>query len=155
MADNVRTQWISLACGALILIALIVLIFSSRGSAVVESELHGLRSEVSELNKSVEGQSIEIKSLAEKLDKRQGASPRAGVQADLGFKPVPLPDPKIPGFVFPEKEATIVEWTEKDNQQAINRHGWGIWTALTSPSGEKFDGRDLLVFDTWSTPGDL
>src|SRR5947208_11421327 len=65
-----------------------------------------------------------------------GAEPGDGP----GFKPVPLPDPKVPGFVFPEKEAVIVEWTEKDNQQAINRHGWGIWTALTLPSGEKFDG---------------
>jgi hypothetical protein len=82
-----------------------------------------------------------------------GAPP--GPATDPGFKPVPLPDPKIPGFVFPEKETAIVEWTEKNDQHAISKHGWGIWTALTSPSGEKFDGTDLLVFETWYTPQDL
>jgi hypothetical protein len=86
----------------------------------------------------------------EKAQKADASEP-----TDPGFKPVPLPDPKIPDFIFPEKEATIVDWTEKGNQQAINRHGWGLWTALTSSSGEKFDGRDLLVFETWYTPDDL
>jgi hypothetical protein len=81
--------------------------------------------------------------------------PAAGPAVDAGFKPVPLPDPMIPGFVFPEKEATIVGWTEKDNQQAINKHGWGIWTALTAASGEKFGGQDLHVFETWLTPQDI
>jgi hypothetical protein len=72
-----------------------------------------------------------------------------------GFKPIPLPDPKIPGFVFPDKEATIVGWTKTNNQTAINKHGWGIWTALTSPSGEMFEGQELLVFETWLTHQDL
>jgi hypothetical protein len=80
---------------------------------------------------------------------------RAGGGVDSGFKPVPLPDPKIPGFTYPEKEDTILDWIAKDNQQAIYLHGWGLWTALTSPSGEKFEGQDLLVCETWFTPGDL
>jgi hypothetical protein len=80
---------------------------------------------------------------------------RAEGGVDPGFKPVPLPDPKIPGFIFPEKENTILDWIAKDNQPAINLHGWGLWTALTSQSGEKFDGQDLLVCETWFTPGDL
>jgi hypothetical protein len=86
-----------------------------------------------------------------------GGAPEPGPApvADPDVRPVPLPDPKIPGFVFPEEEATIMKWTEKDNQKAINEHGWGIWTALTSPSGEKFEGQDLLVFETWFTPQDL
>jgi hypothetical protein len=37
----------------------------------------------------------------------------------------------------------------------MNRHGWGIWTALTSTSGEQIDGQDLLVFETWFTPENL
>jgi hypothetical protein len=40
-------------------------------------------------------------------------------------QPNPLPDPKIPGFVFPEKEETILDWVAKNNQAAINLHGWG------------------------------
>ncbi len=35
------------------------------------------------------------------------------VAADDGdFKPVPLPDLGIPGFVFPEKESTILGWIQ-------------------------------------------
>ena len=61
----------------------------------------------------------------------------------------------IPGFVFPEKEATILGWVQGNDQHAIDRHTWGIWTALTSPSGQQFEGQNLLVFETWDTPGDL
>ena len=34
--------------------------------------------------------------------------PAKNAAADAGFKPVELPDPGIPGFVFPEKEDVIV-----------------------------------------------
>jgi hypothetical protein len=154
MANNSRTQQIGLVLCALILvavIALIVLIVNGRGDAALQSEVGGLRSEVVELKKSVDAQAGEIKSLLQKPDRRLGQGPAE----DAGFKPVPLPDPKIPGFVFPEEEATIVAWTDKGDQHAINRHGWGIWAALTSPSGEQFGGQDLLVFETWLTPEDL
>jgi hypothetical protein len=71
------------------------------------------------------------------------------------FKPVPLPDPKIPGFKFPEDEGTIVGWTQKDDQKSINLHGWGIWTALHMPSGQTYNGQPLSVFETWLTPDDI
>jgi Sec-independent protein translocase protein TatA len=74
MADDKRTQQVSLGCGTLILIALIVLIFSGRGTGDLEREVHGLRSEVGELKKSVEAQTAEIKALQQKLDKQQGAA---------------------------------------------------------------------------------
>ena len=83
----------------------------------------------------------------------QEGGPSAASEAD--FKPVPLPDPGIPGFVFPEKEATILGWVQHKNHAAIDRHVWGIWTALTAPSGVKFEGQELRVFETWDTPGDL
>jgi Sec-independent protein translocase protein TatA len=74
MADDKRTQQVSLGCGTLILIALIVLIFSGRGPGDLEREVHELRSEVGELKRSVEAQTAEIKSLQQKLDKQQAAA---------------------------------------------------------------------------------
>jgi Sec-independent protein translocase protein TatA len=73
MADDNRTQQVSLGCGTLILIALIVLIFSGRGTGDLEREVHGLRSEIRELKKSVESQTAEIKSVQQKLDRQPGA----------------------------------------------------------------------------------
>ena len=75
--------------------------------------------------------------------------------AQNGFKAKPLPNPGIPGYNFPEKEATIHQWVKANNQHAINLHAWGIWTALTMDSGETFDGQKLLVFETWHTPQDI
>jgi hypothetical protein len=62
-------QEVSLGCGTLILIALIVLIFGRGGSGEIERELQRLRTSVDEMKKSVEEQSAQIKALREKLDK--------------------------------------------------------------------------------------
>lgn len=76
----------------------------------------------------------------------------------------PFPDPKIPGFQFPEPESTIVDWiyqmTNKKPQAAdsfakIHLHGWGIWTALTLETDQVFDGQKLRTFETWPTPQDI
>ncbi|HTU03440.1 MAG TPA: hypothetical protein VMG58_16540, partial [Candidatus Sulfotelmatobacter sp.] len=79
--------------------------------------------------------------------------------------PVPLPDPQIPGFHFPESEATIVNWvyemgngTPADAATAfenIHLHGWGIWTALTMETAQIDTGQKLRVFETWFTPQEL
>ncbi len=69
--------------------------------------------------------------------------------------PVPLPNPQIPGFTFPTPENVIVGWTTTNNQTAINKHAWGIWTALTLETDQVFDGQKLLVFETWQTPQDI
>jgi hypothetical protein len=81
---------------------------------------------------------------------------------------VPLPDPKIPGFKFPESESTIMTWvynwttnSTTPNQTAeegfanVHLHGWGIWTALTTETKQSYNGQNLLVFETWPTPSDL
>lgn len=75
--------------------------------------------------------------------------------AVAALKPVPLPDPKISGYRFPEDEKTIIDWMNNNNQKAIDLHGWGIWTALTQLSGEKFNGQELRIFETWLAPEDL
>jgi Sec-independent protein translocase protein TatA len=73
MPDEKRTQRVSLGCGTLILIALIVLIFSG-GTDDVEREVQGLRSEVIELKRAVAAQTAELKLLQQKLDRQQGAA---------------------------------------------------------------------------------
>src|SRR5262245_14447460 len=80
----------------------------------------------------------------------QPAGPTTGA-----IKPVPLPDPKIKGFKFPEAENTIIGWTKDSKQAEINLHGWGIWTALNMQSGEKLNGQELRVFETWISPQQL
>ena len=44
------------------------------------------------------------------------------------FKPVPLPDPGIQGYHFPEPEVNLLKWTFADQQHEINTHAWGLWT---------------------------
>jgi hypothetical protein len=64
-----KGQEVSLGCGTLILIALIVLIFGRAGSGEIEQEVRQLRTSVDQLKKAVDEQTVEIKTLQEKLDK--------------------------------------------------------------------------------------
>ncbi|MFD0893906.1 hypothetical protein KBB96_10825 [Luteolibacter ambystomatis] len=89
----------------------------------------------------------------------------SGSAALADFVPVPLPDPKIPGYHFPENEATILKWVADssvtdptasaaaDNQ--IYLHGWGIWASLTAETDQTENGQKLRVFETWLTPQDI
>jgi Sec-independent protein translocase protein TatA len=65
----VKGQEVSLGCGTLILIGLIVLIVGRAGTGDLEREVKGLRSEVRELKKAVEAQTNQIKAVQDKLDK--------------------------------------------------------------------------------------
>lgn len=73
--------------------------------------------------------------------------------------PVPLPDPKIPGYAFPQDEATLMKWVNNPgpgSQKNINLHGWGLWTSLTAPSGQReFGLPNAPVFLTWLTPEEI
>lgn len=71
---------------------------------------------------------------------------------------VPLPNPNIPGYNFPETEATILNWV--NNQPAgtsnIYLHGWGLWTSLTMPSGTSAFGLpNAPVYLTWLSKQEL
>ncbi len=79
---------------------------------------------------------------------------------------VPLPDPMIAGFKFPEAEAQIVGWVNdmarspdpikaKAAFDSVHLHGWGIWTGLTTETDQVMDGQKVHVFETWYTPNDL
>jgi hypothetical protein len=78
--------------------------------------------------------------------------------------PVPLPNPRIPGFNFPESEATIVTWVYEMGGGSpaasaafnnLNLHGWGLWTALTMETAQVDHGQRLRVFETWFTPQEV
>jgi len=81
------------------------------------------------------------------------------------FVPVPLPDPDIPGYHFPESEATILKWVSDSAttdptvsgvaDKKIYQHGWGIWASLTAETDQTENGQKLRVFETWLTPQDI
>jgi type II secretory pathway component PulM len=58
-----REQSVSLGCGTLILIAIIVMIFSSSNDQDIERELKQLKSEVQLLKSAVEAQTTELQKM--------------------------------------------------------------------------------------------
>jgi hypothetical protein len=65
-----QTHQVTLGCGTLILIALIVLFFSRPGLGDLERDVHALRSEVGELKKIIETQTSQIRLLQDKIEKK-------------------------------------------------------------------------------------
>jgi len=72
-----------------------------------------------------------------------------------GIQPVDMPNPGIPGYTFPQDSATINQWVSAGNAAAINLHGWGIWTALSSATSQLYNGDTLHVFETWHTKAEV
>jgi hypothetical protein len=81
-----------------------------------------------------------------------------------GLVAVALPDPQVPGFVFPESEATILTWVQQQGSGSpaavaafdnLQVHGWGLWTALTLPTSQMDNGERLRTFETWYTPQEI
>lgn len=64
-----KGQEVSLGCGTLIIIALIVMFFGGSRNGDLDREVRGLRSDVGELKKAVEAQTGRIKASQEQLDK--------------------------------------------------------------------------------------
>lgn len=69
MAEETRTHQVTLGCTTLILIALIVMFFSNRGVGNLEREVRELRTEIGDLRRASEAQTMQIRQLTEKLDK--------------------------------------------------------------------------------------
>lgn len=80
--------------------------------------------------------------------------------------PQPLPTAAIDGFTFPTSEATLTAQIATMNGSAsadertkaattIYRHGWGLWTALTSLTSQRYEGQSLRVYETWLSIDDL
>jgi hypothetical protein len=88
----------------------------------------------------------------------------ASVRGAVPIAPEPLPELRIPGFRFPEAEATLTNWiTAMTRERAgmsaaaanIQLHGWGLWAAVTSATEQIYEGQPLRVFETWQTPQEL
>ena len=52
-------------------------------------------------------------------------------------------------FKFPEDSTKIYKWLSEKDTVSITKHAWGIWAGLTEPTGQKYNGEELLVFETW------
>ena len=63
MANGGQNQTVSLGCGTLILIALIVIFFSRPGTTELEDEIRRLRTEVGQLRETVEGLRQDVRRL--------------------------------------------------------------------------------------------
>src|SRR5262245_40879038 len=83
-AQPARGDGWSLGCGALLLVALLVLIFRAHRIEDLTREVQGLRGEVNELRTAVDAQASQIKALQDKLDR---AKPR--VPQSVPIRPVP------------------------------------------------------------------
>jgi hypothetical protein len=75
--------------------------------------------------------------------------------SSTSITPVPLPNPNIPGFTFPEDSAVINTWLKNNDSAKIVQHGWGLWTALNMNSGQQYNNEQLRIFETWFTPADI
>jgi hypothetical protein len=81
MADADRSTQVSLGCGTLILIALIVLMFSGRSGDEVKREIQSLDSTVRQLKTAIDSQSDQIKALRQTMeDMRTKTSPLEGAE---------------------------------------------------------------------------
>ena len=81
MAENSGSRSVSLGCGTLILIAIIVLIFSKGGNEDVQREIGRLRNDVGQLQESVDRQTQLIEDLTV-----AGSGPK-NAEADESRKP--------------------------------------------------------------------
>ncbi len=63
-----QSQEVNLGCGALCLIAIIVMIFSGSDTDELERELRAVRSEIQQLKQSVDAQTTEIRALQRKVE---------------------------------------------------------------------------------------
>ena len=73
MAPDANPNTVSLGCGTLILIALIVLIFGRGSTNELEREIRSLQTSVGELKTAVQAQSAEIRALREQVAAPAGA----------------------------------------------------------------------------------
>ncbi len=71
----------------------------------------------------------------------------AAAQVVVG--PLPLPDPHVRGYSYPESEQTILKHVDQGDSGWIATHAWGLWASLTRTV---LPG--LHVYETWPSPYD-
>lgn len=77
----------------------------------------------------------------------QSTPPGKAAGPDVIVGPVPLPNPHVPGYAYPESEKTILDHVNRNDQPWISTHAWGLWTALTRQVLP-----NLHVYETWQSP---
>jgi hypothetical protein len=71
---------------------------------------------------------------------------------------VPMGNPNIPGYNFPEDPATLLGWINNQpaNAPQIYTHGWGVWASLTMGSGQTAFGiPNAPIYMTWLSPNEI
>ena len=79
------------------------------------------------------------------------------------FKAIEMPSTLVNGDAFPTDSTTIDGWVSTNHVDAdgleINEnvisHAWALWEALTTVTDQKYEGRNLLLYETWYTPQDV
>lgn len=66
---------------------------------------------------------------------------------DIVVGPMPLPDPHVAGYAYPESQAAILDHVNHNDNAWIATHAWGLWTSLTTEVLP-----DLHVYETWQSP---
>lgn len=60
----------------------------------------------------------------------------------------PVDVPNI-GFGYPGNRDEIQDWADKWEIGKITRNSWDLWAGMTAGSGQRFDGAELPIWETW------
>jgi hypothetical protein len=66
-----------------------------------------------------------------------------------------VPKPIPAGYDFPSSQKEVEGWVATSNTKAIRSHAWDMWAGMGADSGEKHDGNELPIWETWDGTGDL
>jgi hypothetical protein len=58
-------------------------------------------------------------------------------------KPIP------PGYHFPTPTTMIDKWIATSDTAAMRAHAWDIFSGITADSGERYEGKELPIWETW------
>lgn len=73
------------------------------------------------------------------------AGKKAGMEIVVG--PVPLPNPHVKGYAYPESQGAILGHVNHNDTAWIATHAWGLWASLTTQVLP-----NLHVYETWQSP---
>lgn len=77
------------------------------------------------------------------------SSDKGHAAPEIVVGPMPLPNPHVKGYAYPESEQTILKHVDQGDHAWIATHAWGLWASLTRTV---LPG--LHVYETWQSPYD-
>ena len=63
--------------------------------------------------------------------------------------------PPRAGEGYPADAARLTAAVDAGDTRAVREHAWDLWAAMTARSGERFNGKDLPIWETWYSGADL